>query len=381
MLIPLVSLTLLLALLISAEARFHVHPTASSGASIITTPRINKRAIDNHASTFTSPHKSSCGSNAHSSSTSASTNSYLASSIATTTYTARAAQLPSVTPNPAITASSYISLTNEIPAVLNNAIEISSHSWEVGALTETLLEVYNPCLTPFEWNDTCFGGDVPWAMFSVLLDAISGYNWTGAPSSDPNNLADYLDPSTAPTPLIIQPLANGSSSLGDPNSLGPAVWVLARFAQRDDVRGELGLKCAGAYAWAVGNQLGYLKAASTSANGEEPRHLYFGASVTKNFLLGTISDRDGYFEVWSDMGGVIPPFPACKLKHVTLTDRDWAHCYGAQTLDLLLMTLRFSISPFPNGCSRLQLSWTTRSSFTGISMTLSRNSGLLVMGG
>jgi len=26
---------------------------------------------------------------------------------------------------------------------------------------------------------------------------------------------------------------------------------------------------------------------------------------------GTISQREGYFELWSDMGAMIPPFPAC----------------------------------------------------------------------
>ena len=242
--------------------------------------------MDHPASSSPLLHKSSCGIN---SATSTSTTSYVASSVAiisstsTSGYTARSVDLPSVTPNPAITASSYISLTNDIPAILNHAVDISSHSWELGTLTEALLEVYNPSLTPFEWDGGAFGGDVPWAMFSVLLDTISGYNWTGAPNSDPNNLADYLDPSTAPSPLISQPLVSGLGSLGDPNSLGPAVWVLAKFAQRDDVKGELSLRCAGDYAWAVGNQLSYLKAGFTSANGEKPRQNRIGTRLMDDF--------------------------------------------------------------------------------------------------
>ena len=103
-------------------------------------------------------------------------------------------------------------------------------------------------------------------MLKITLAVLTPYNWTGSPNSTPDNLALYLDPTT-PTLLYPQPLDDGAGALGDPMSLGTAVWVLAEFAERDDVREALGTREAGDYAWAVGNQVAYLKAGNTSSNG------------------------------------------------------------------------------------------------------------------
>ena len=181
--------------------------------------------------------------------------------------------LPSATPNPSISSSTYHTLTNVLPAVLQRGIEISNTSWELGTLSESLLEVYNPSLTPFAYDPSSFGGDVPWPMFSVALDAIASYNWTGSPSSSTSdhNLTDFLDPSATPVQLHPQPLLNGDGALGDPASLGSAIWVVAQFATRDDVRSQYGLRSADDYAWAVGNQLEYLRLGDSSANGGSDR--------------------------------------------------------------------------------------------------------------
>ncbi|KIR41426.1 hypothetical protein I307_03974 [Cryptococcus deuterogattii 99/473] len=197
---------------------------------------------------------------------------------------------PSVTASPSITASSYKTLTSLIPCIISNANSIAVHSWEIGAFTETLLEVYYPELTPFGWKASAFDGeDIPWSVLKIAKDAISHYNWTGAPGQNSeNNLQDYLFPDTTPHAHVSQALVGGDGSLGDPVSLIPAVWLLARFARQDDLREELGLRSPKDYAWAVGNQLDYLFNGPTSDN-------------------GTISQREAGFEVWSDMGYMIPP--------------------------------------------------------------------------
>lgn len=176
---------------------------------------------------------------------------------------------PSVTPCPSITASSYKTLTLLIPSILSNANSIAVHSWEIGAFTETLLEVYYPQLTPFGWKTSAFDGeDIPWSVLQIAKDAISHYDWTGAPGQNSEkNLQDYLFPDTTPQAHVSQALVGGDGALGDPVSLIPAVWLLARFARQDDLREELGLRSPGDYAWAVGNQLDYLFNGPTSDNG------------------------------------------------------------------------------------------------------------------
>lgn len=185
--------------------------------------------------------------------------------IPTEAFTPQPISSSPVTPNASITDSSYQTLTTKLPAILNNAISISNTSWELGTLTESLLEVYNPQLTPFDWDPNSTA--IPWDMLNITFNAILDYNWTGSPNSTPANLAQYLD-STTPTPLVPQPLVDGDGSLGDPMSLATAVWVLAKFAvESNEWSSTLGLRQAGEYAWAVGNQVAYLKAGNTSSNG------------------------------------------------------------------------------------------------------------------
>jgi len=189
------------------------------------------------------------------------------STTPTPTYTPPTVSLPTVTPNPSITSSSYLDLTKKVPTILQHAIAISNVSWELGTLTEALLEVYNPSLTPFAWDPSCFNTDVPDAMIQVTLAALADYNWTGAPNTCSGHLPEYLNPDTAPVPLRQQAFVQ-DLALGDPNSLGTAVWVLAKLAKRDDVREQYGLRESADYAWAVGNQLEHTRQGNTSANGE-----------------------------------------------------------------------------------------------------------------
>lgn len=157
---------------------------------------------------------------------------------------------PSVTPSSSITAFSYKTLTSLIPSILSNANSIAVHSWEIGAFTETLLEVYYPQLTPFGWKTSAFDGeDIPWSVLKIAKDE------------------DYLFPDTTPHAHVSQALVGGDGALGDPVSLIPAVWLLAKFARQDDLREELGLRSPEDYAWAVGNQLDYLFNGPTSDNG------------------------------------------------------------------------------------------------------------------
>ncbi|GFZ48818.1 hypothetical protein JCM24511_06567 [Saitozyma sp. JCM 24511] len=220
-----------------------------------------------------------------------------------TAYVPPNVNLSSVQPNSAINSAAYHNLSNQLPVILSNAVSTSNHSWELGTLVETLLEVYNPELTPFGWNPNvanCDTSQVPWAALQIILASLYETNWTGAPSSGSpgansssslQGLANYLNSSTSPTALTGATLIDGDGALGDPCSLGSGVWVLAQFCTRDDVRNALGAKSGESYAWAVGNQLQHLESGTRNDN-------------------GTISQREGYFELWSDMGFMIPPFPA-----------------------------------------------------------------------
>lgn len=204
-----------------------------------------------------------------------------------------------LTPNPDINSTSYNTLTKNLPTVMTHAIESSKHSWEIGSLVESLLECYVPKLGSFEFERTAFSRDIPWAALWVVESWLAAYDWSGSPSTNSNpatvvDLAAYLDSTTTPTPLSPKPLINGDGSLGDPVALGMGVWLLARYAMRAEVRQGLnsGLSAA-QFAWACGNQLAYMNQGHTSSN-------------------GTISQREGHFQLWADMGSMIPPFPACE---------------------------------------------------------------------
>ena len=177
-------------------------------------------------------------------------------------------------------------LTSLLPKVIENAISISHKSWELGALTQALLEVYDPQFTPFEWNIEAVRGQrpVPWRFLEITNNSLSEYNWTESPGevggwydkrgTDKHTwLREYLDPSKARTPLVDRTLIGGDGALGDPCSLGPAVWLMAQLADcRGEVR-EAGIKDAQDYAWAVGNQLQYLNKGIRTDNGNSfPHH-------------------------------------------------------------------------------------------------------------
>lgn len=265
-----------------------------------------------------------------------------------TSYVPPNVNLSSVQPNSAINSAAYHNLSNQLPVILSNAVSTSNHSWELGTLVETLLEVYNPGLTPFGWNPNvanCDTSQVPWAALQIILASLYETNWTGAPSSGSpgansssslQGLANYLNSSTSPTALTGATLIDGDGALGDPCSLGSGVWVLAQFCTRDDVRNALGAKSGESYAWAVGNQLQHMESGTRNDNGEyeadcmgtgtpdftlgvsharDTAPWEFGLS-TDTVCAGTISQREGYFELWSDMGFMITPFPACECgKH------------------------------------------------------------------
>jgi len=173
-----------------------------------------------------------------------------------------------------ISSDTYRSLTRDIPTIMTHAIEASTHSWEIGSLVESLLECYVPKLAPFEFDRTAFARDIPWAALWVVESWMGGYDWTGAPGQGTNpasvdDLAEYLDASTSPTPLVARPLINGDGSLGDPVALGMGVWLLARYAMRSDVRSGMTTQLSSAQlAWACGNQMVYLQQGHTSDNGE-----------------------------------------------------------------------------------------------------------------
>ncbi|KAL7424293.1 hypothetical protein Q5752_001883 [Cryptotrichosporon argae] len=206
--------------------------------------------------------------------------------VNTRSSTCSSTLLGPVTGNAAIDSSAYNALTLLIPTVLSNAVSISTHSWELGVLTEALLEVYDPQLTPFGWDGSLGYGAAPAAVLDIAASALGSYDWSGSPGSGNGQLTRYR--SGAGAQQVPQPLVDGAGALGDPCSLGPAVWVLASYA--DSCGDPHGITSAD-YAWAVGNQYAYLLDGVASDN-------------------GTISQREGYFEVWSDMGYMIPPFLA-----------------------------------------------------------------------
>ncbi|OCF38058.1 hypothetical protein I316_00282 [Kwoniella heveanensis BCC8398] len=227
----------------------------------------------------------------------------VASSSAAAAAAAAAAASPTVTYTPpnlqfhkaprshAFKSAAYRRLSDLLPDILEKGNSISVHSWELGCLTETLLEVYDPILTPFEWDPEGCQRSVPWEMLTIAQRSLEGYDWTGAPGSTGHtaNLADYLNTEKTPVQLTPKPLIDGAGSLGDPASLIPAVWLLAKFASRGGVWRKLGTRSADDYAWAVGNQLIYL------LNGP------------KSPENGTISQRENGEEYWADQGYMISP--------------------------------------------------------------------------
>lgn len=202
--------------------------------------------------------------------------------------------LSPVTPALTIKSDSYTKLTNLLPRVLTNAVAITDKSWELGALVQAILEVYNPELTSFGYASTAFNTSIPWDAMKVALSSLYATDWSGSPSDarTTGDIQRFLDWSS-PTSLQARPLVGGDGALGDPAALGPSTYLLAQFAGRDEVKRLLSMRSKEDYAWAVGNQMAYLNAGIRSDN-------------------GTISQREGHFELWADMGYMIPPLPACE---------------------------------------------------------------------
>jgi hypothetical protein len=161
-------------------------------------------------------------------------------------------------------------LTQLLPKILDNAVSRSNKSWEIGTVTQALLEVYDPHLAPFEWDASAYQGrQIPWRVLEITKTALADYDWTGSPGQlggwydkrqedkGTSWLREFLSNDTARVPLRNQALMNGSGSLGDPCSVGPAVWMLGQLAERQEVRSQ-GYKDPQDYAWAVGNQYGNL---------------------------------------------------------------------------------------------------------------------------
>lgn len=177
-------------------------------------------------------------------------------------YTPPTPSVGPVTGQWSVNSDSYHRLSNMLPTILTNAIAITTHSWELGALTQALLEVYDPTLSPFEFDGNSFNSANPDAFIQVTLASIANYDWSGCPSwsgtGRVDDLTRFLWQETSPTPLQYRPLVNGDGSLGDPASLAPAVWLVAEMAHRNDLGSQYGLRPKEDYAWAVGNQLRYL---------------------------------------------------------------------------------------------------------------------------
>lgn len=179
--------------------------------------------------------------------------------------------------------------------------------------------MYHPQLGSFDFKLANVATDVPDAFIQVTKAALADYDWTGSPSSsnaaNATDIKNYISSNTSPHPLQSRPLVDGAGSLGDPASLAPAVWLLAELAGRNDVRQKYGLRSQADYAWAVGGQLRYVMEGSKSDNGGF-HVMWFGPlrreQVIQTLKSGTISMREGNFQVWSDMGYMIPPFAACE---------------------------------------------------------------------
>lgn len=202
--------------------------------------------------------------------------------------------LAPVTPALTIKSDAYDKLTRLLPRIMTNAVAITDKSWELGALVQALLEVYNPELTSFGYDSPSFNTSIPLAAMQVALSSLYGTDFSGAPSESQTrgDISRFLDWSS-PTQLRARPLVGGDGALGDPAAIGPSTYLLAQMAGREDVRKALSMRSKEDYAWAVGNQLAYLNNGIKSDN-------------------GTISQREGHFELWADMGYMIPPLPACE---------------------------------------------------------------------
>ncbi|KAF8882882.1 Six-hairpin glycosidase-like protein [Mucidula mucida] len=143
----------------------------------------------------------------------------------------------------------------DVFSVLNQTLRLPSHSWEFGAASIALLELYSPHLSEYSQSAFPLPPDIPDNTPALA----AGRDWiTFAPP--PNSLSD------------------GDGAVGDPASLGPVAYLL-------------GLR-----------HPAYLKHAR-----EELHYVLTGAPRRAN---GAISHRVSVPELWADFMFMAPPFIA-----------------------------------------------------------------------
>ncbi|KIY67562.1 hypothetical protein CYLTODRAFT_353000 [Cylindrobasidium torrendii FP15055 ss-10] len=145
----------------------------------------------------------------------------------------------------------------DIQAVVNTSIHLPSHSWEYGAATMALLELYNPQNSVF--GAVPFPAPILWSDDSVPAMKF-GKEWIVLGGEAPNALSD------------------GAGATGDPASLGVIAWLIGKT---DSTYGD-----------AVVDTVDYLVQSA-------PR-----------WENGAISQRADVAELWADFMYMAPPLLA-----------------------------------------------------------------------
>lgn len=154
--------------------------------------------------------------------------------------------------------------TTLLRLVRDNAVNSSTHSWEIGTLAEALTEAEWPRLSVFLSGSVLPPFSLPW--------------WENA-----NDVLTIAETAINQRVNGSLPLADGEGSVGDPACLGQAV-LLRNWTRRDltDTR----------FSAAAGEQLGYLLGFAPRADS------------------GAISHRDDQVQLWADFVYMAPPFIA-----------------------------------------------------------------------
>ncbi|KAF2647644.1 Six-hairpin glycosidase [Lophiostoma macrostomum CBS 122681] len=142
-----------------------------------------------------------------------------------------------------------------ISTVLAKAIEVATHSWEYGTVTEALLEWNNSSLSI--WNNPFPSGQIP----TLDVDDVQALEY----------VKSHIDTGS-------DTLANGDGAAGDPASLGIPALIIGQSNQ-----------------------------AYSSAAARQADHLL---NVVPRWSNGAISQREAYPEPWADFIYMAPPFLA-----------------------------------------------------------------------
>ena len=161
-------------------------------------------------------------------------------------------------------------MTKLLPKVLTNGNEITDKSWELGALVQSILEVYNPELTSFGYGQQAAGDDIPWNALKVAISCLYAADFSDAPSDAgvTGDIRDFIAGDASKHPIQSRPLVHGDGSLGDPAANTAGTVLLAQFAGRKEVKEMLSMRSKEDYAWAVANQWKYLDGGFKAENGE-----------------------------------------------------------------------------------------------------------------